>query len=74
MVPIYCGRTAVPKRRDLHLIPDVSYHTDMMKGMNKIAVMRLIRERGLIRPKDLEGHGITRTQLGRLMAEGLVVR
>jgi predicted transcriptional regulator of viral defense system len=36
--------------------------------------LRLIEAKGLARPRDLEAHGISRTQLSRLMQEGLVVR
>jgi len=36
--------------------------------------LRLIEKHGLARPKDLEARGITRTQLARLVTEGLVRR
>ncbi|MCU0232011.1 MAG: type IV toxin-antitoxin system AbiEi family antitoxin domain-containing protein [Acidobacteria bacterium] len=36
--------------------------------------LRLIEARGLARPRDLEAHGVSRTQLSRLVQEGLVVR
>ncbi|MCC6197741.1 MAG: type IV toxin-antitoxin system AbiEi family antitoxin domain-containing protein [Burkholderiales bacterium] len=36
--------------------------------------VRLIRRLGLARPRDLEGYGITRAQLDRLVRRGLVVR
>ena len=45
-----------------------------MTGKNKERVLRLIEKQGLIRPKDLEAHGITRAQLARVVAEGLVLR
>jgi predicted transcriptional regulator of viral defense system len=37
-------------------------------------VLRLIEQKGLTRPRDLEAHGITRAQLSRLVGEGLVLR
>jgi len=45
-----------------------------MATTQKKRLLRLIEEQGLIRPKDLEAHGITRVQLARLVAEGLVLR
>jgi predicted transcriptional regulator of viral defense system len=36
--------------------------------------LRLIKQKGLARPKDLEAHGIYRAQLSRLVSEGLVLR
>lgn len=36
--------------------------------------LRLIEQKGLTRPKDLESHGIARAQLSRLVNEGLVLR
>lgn len=55
-------------------IPDISYHWGVMAKMNKERMLRLIETQGLVRPRDLEAHGITRTQLARLVAEGLVLR
>ena len=37
-------------------------------------MLRLIEELGLARPKDLGAHGMTRAQLSRLVAKGLVLR
>lgn len=45
-----------------------------MARKNKERVLRLIEKQGLIRPKDLEAHGVTRAQLARVVAEGLVLR
>ena len=45
-----------------------------MPHTNRERTLRLIEEFGLIRPKDLEAHGITRVQLARLVEAGLVVR
>ncbi len=45
-----------------------------MAKMNKERMLRLIETQGLVRPRDLEAHGITRAQLARLVAEGLVLR
>jgi predicted transcriptional regulator of viral defense system len=40
----------------------------------KQRALRLIEKRGLARPRDLEGYGITRAQLSRLVSAGLVLR
>jgi predicted transcriptional regulator of viral defense system len=45
-----------------------------MPRRSKERTQRLIEERGLIRPKDLDALGITRAQLARLVAEGLVLQ
>jgi len=45
-----------------------------MQKTNRERALRLIEEKGLTRPKDLEAHGITRAQLARLVKEGLVLR
>lgn len=45
-----------------------------MATTQKKRLLRLIEEHGLIRPKDLEAHGITRAELARLVAEGRVLR
>lgn len=45
-----------------------------MSALNKERILRVILGQGLSRPRDLEAHGITRTQLARLVAEGLVLR
>ncbi len=45
-----------------------------MPRTNRDRALRLIEEKGLTRPKDLEAHGITRAQLSRLVDEGLVLR
>ncbi len=42
--------------------------------MSKNRALRLIKEVGLARPRDLESHGVSRAQLSRLVKEGLVVR
>lgn len=36
--------------------------------------LRLIEEMGIVRPRDLEAHGVTRAQLSRLVRAGLVRR
>ncbi len=41
---------------------------------NREHILRLIREMGLARPRELAAHGVTRAQLSRLVAEGLVIR
>ncbi len=45
-----------------------------MPKTNRKEALRLIEEHGLTRPKDLDAHGITRAQLARLVADGLVLR
>jgi len=45
-----------------------------MPRTNRDRTLRLIEEKGLTRPRDLEAHGITRAQLSRLVDEGLVLR
>lgn len=45
-----------------------------MPRTNRERALRLIEEKGLTRPRDLEAHGITRAQLSRLVDEGLVLR
>ncbi len=45
-----------------------------MRRTSRERALRLIEEKGLTRPRDLEAHGITRAQLARLVEEGLVVR
>lgn len=45
-----------------------------MARTQKERLLRLIEEQALVRPRDLEAHGITRAQLARLVAEGLVLR
>ncbi len=45
-----------------------------MRTSNRSRTLRIIETMGLARPKDLEAHGITRAELARLVADGLVVR
>jgi predicted transcriptional regulator of viral defense system len=45
-----------------------------MPKTNEDRALRLIEEKGLTRPRDLERHGITRAQLSRLVNRGLVLR
>lgn len=45
-----------------------------MPRTSRERALKLIREKGLTRPRELETHGITRAQLARLVEEGLVVR
>ncbi len=45
-----------------------------MQETNRERALRLIEEKGLTRPKDLEAYGITRALLARLVKEGLVLR
>lgn len=45
-----------------------------MGQTNRDLALRMIEERGLVRPKELEALGITRARLARLVAEGRVLR
>jgi predicted transcriptional regulator of viral defense system len=45
-----------------------------MTTASKKRALRLIERMGLARPRDLEGHGVSRAQLSRLVGEGLVRR
>lgn len=45
-----------------------------MPTSDKEKILRLIRVRGVVRPKDLEAQGFTRAYLSRLVAQGLVMR
>jgi predicted transcriptional regulator of viral defense system len=45
-----------------------------MPRTSRDRALRLIEEKGLTRPRDLEAHGITRAQLSRLVGERLVLR
>jgi predicted transcriptional regulator of viral defense system len=45
-----------------------------MPSISKHPGLRAIRRSGIVRPRDLEAHGMTRAQLSRLVRDGLVVR
>ncbi len=45
-----------------------------MRKTTRERALRLIEEKGLVRPKDLETHGISRALLSRLVRDGLVIR
>jgi len=45
-----------------------------MPKTNRDRALRLIEEKGLTRPRDLQAHGVTRAQLSRLVDQGLVLR
>ena len=45
-----------------------------MSGSKSDEVLRLIRELGVVRPRDLADHGVSRTHLQRLLQRGLVER
>ena len=45
-----------------------------MPDSNKQKALRLIEKQGIVRSRDLEAQGVSRTLLGRLLAEDLVVR
>jgi predicted transcriptional regulator of viral defense system len=45
-----------------------------MTSTTKAQALRRIEELGVVRPKDLDSHGISRSQLSRLVSEGLVNR
>jgi predicted transcriptional regulator of viral defense system len=45
-----------------------------MRSSPEDRVLRIVRKLGLVRPRDLDAHGVTRTQLAYLVRRGLVVR
>lgn len=45
-----------------------------MATAREARVLRIIRQLGLVRPSDLEAHGVSRSQLYRLVRAGLVER
>ncbi len=45
-----------------------------MPTTSKDRALRLIEKMGIVRPKDLEAHGVSRVQLSRLVKKGLVLR
>lgn len=45
-----------------------------MAARRKDTTPQLIKKMGLVRPRDLEAHGVTRAQLSRLVSKGQVVR
>jgi len=45
-----------------------------MATSSKDRALRLIERKGIVRPRDLEGLGVSRTLLSRLVAQGLVLR
>ena len=46
----------------------------VMATSREAQVLRIIRQLGLVRPSDLEAHGVSRSQLYRLVQAGLVER
>lgn len=63
-----------PKGWGLSITPDDLYRLATMLRTEGEQALRLIEERGLTRPRDLEAHGITRAQPARLVKEGLFLR
>lgn len=64
----------VPDRRGLFSTPDVSYRSLEVAKPRKDRALRLVERMGLVRPRELEAHGISRAQLSRLVNEGVVLR
>ena len=58
----------------MHIYPDVLYNPIAMPDSTKQKALRLIEKQGIVRSRDLEAQGVSRTMLGRLVAEDLVVR
>jgi len=54
--------------------PDELYDTLAMAVTTKKKALRLIEKQGIVRSRDLEAHGISRTLLARLVEDQLVVR
>ena len=46
----------------------------MSSGSPRERVLRLVKERGVLRPRDLDPHGLARTHLQRLYREGKLTR
>ena len=61
------------KRRALRTTPDVSYHPSM-RPTPKQRALQVIKEMGIARPRELATRGITRSQISRLVEDGLVLR
>jgi predicted transcriptional regulator of viral defense system len=45
-----------------------------MAASGKARTLRLIKKSGIVRPRDLESHGVSRAQLSSLVKDGLVLR
>jgi predicted transcriptional regulator of viral defense system len=58
----------------VHIYPDVLYNPIAMPDSTKQKALRLIEKQGIVRSRDLEAQGVSRTMLGRLVAQDLVVR
>lgn len=64
----------VTKCRDLSSTPDVLYPVSTMVTTRDDQLLRLIRRLGLVRPSEVEAHGIPRARLYRMVQTGRVVR
>src|SRR5206468_7908454 len=62
------------KRRGLSITPDGLYNGPAMARNRKRHIVKTIRRMGIVRPIDLEEHGIPRGLLYTLVREGLVER
>ena len=56
------------------LIPYILYNLIKMSAHSQNGILHRIEKMGLVRPRDLEAHGITRARLARLVREGQVLR
>lgn len=50
------------------------YRPRLVATSSRQRALRLIDQMGIVRPKELEAHGVSRAQLARLVEEGLVQR
>jgi predicted transcriptional regulator of viral defense system len=58
----------------LCILPDDLYYSLTMAVTTKKKALALIEKRGIVRSRDLEAHGISRTLLAHLVEDELVVR
>ena len=67
---------AETKCRGLRITPDVLYTAGMSaaSSTNRDPALSLVRRLGIVRPGDLEKHGIPRRHLYRLLRQGLIER
>lgn len=72
--PTYVATEYHTNRWGLHISPDILYHLSEMTRTRKDQAIQLIEERGIVRPKELAEHGVSRAMLSRLVTEGLVIR
>src|ERR1700674_3658798 len=65
--------TTRPKCRGLRTSPDILYRLSVVTAAER-RTLRVIRRIGVVRPSDLEAHGIPRQRMYRLVRKGQVTR